>query len=135
MEFVYGLIQHLSIALCKSPDEIENALNSYGKQINSNSSIVKLRYNYDFLIKFWKENNIELRKDYKLVNLIRDTIIEAKCSQCDNNMVPKTFKAMTLCKNFGCELHKKDIRNEKSKATILERHGCEYPSQSIDIKN
>lgn len=39
----------------------------------------KIRYDYEFLQQFCKENEIDLTKDYSLEKVNRDTIIEAKC--------------------------------------------------------
>jgi hypothetical protein len=38
-----------------------------------------VRYDYNYLQQYCKENSIELLKDYSTEKVNRDTIIEAKC--------------------------------------------------------
>ena len=46
----------------------------------------RIRYNYEFLQNFCKENNIALLHDYSNINILRDSIIEGNCntSDCSN---------------------------------------------------
>ena len=60
----------------------------------------KIRYDYEFLQQFCKENGIELTKDYSLEKVNRDTIIEAKClTEGCEEICSKDFR--NLVKN-GC---------------------------------
>ena len=46
----------------------------------------KQRYDYKFLTKFCEENRITLLKSYENEKITRETIIEAKCINCENRM-------------------------------------------------
>jgi len=93
----------------------------------------KMRYDYDFLIKYCTDNDITLKKDYTDVKVNRDTIIEAKCLSC-NEMCIKNFrqfiKTECYCKNHTIENSKK-----KAKETFMERYGGENPMQNKEIRD
>ena len=94
----------------------------------------KTRYDYNFLINYCNENNIELLKDYKNIKLNREIIIKAKCiyNNC-NNIVNKNFRCLI---DYGCYCGscQKIISQEKRKQTNLEKFGVEYPLQNEEIK-
>ena len=88
----------------------------------------KLRYNYEFLQQYCDENKIVLKKDYSKEKVVRDTIIEAKCVNCDNDCI-KNFRLMLSIGCF-CKIHTNENRNEKVKKTCLEKYGFENPFQN-----
>jgi HNH endonuclease len=102
---------------------------------NTEKKLIK-RFNYDFLISFCNENNIELRRDYKKEKVTRDTKIIAKCivKECENNIKVKTFHALTICKNFGCDDHSKTIAVERGKVTNIGIYGVDNPLKNEKIK-
>lgn len=63
----------------------------------------KMRYNYNCLLQFCKENNIILLDDYSKINVIRDTEIKAKCftNDCDG-IVEKSFRELKRRDNVLC---------------------------------
>ena len=93
----------------------------------------KVRYNYDLLKKYCDENGIDLKKDYSNETITRDTIIEAKCLNCDDNC-SKVFRHFI---NVGCycRKHTKENRNEKVKSTCMKKFGVEYPSQNKEVRD
>ena len=119
--------------------------------------IKRIRYDYNFLQKLCKENNIELKKDFSKINLNRDIIIETKClsENCNDDCI-KTFRQLlasgSFCKSctmkntqekmkqtnleiYGCEHPMQNAKvQEKSKETCMENYGCEHPSQSEEVK-
>ena len=58
----------------------------------------KKRYDYKLLKQYCEENVVTLKKDYSKENVLRDTIIEAKCLKCDN-VCSKGFRQFM---NSGC---------------------------------
>ena len=95
----------------------------------------KIRYDYEFLQQFCKENMIILTKDYSLEKVNRDTVIEAKCltDMCDD-ICSKKFQS---CVNHGGFFCKKCTKNNsviKNKQIFFNKYGVEHPSQSSIIK-
>jgi hypothetical protein len=107
------------------------------KEINNNMSETKqiVKYDYNYLHQFCKENGIKLFKDYSTEKINRDTIIEAKClmENC-NEFCIKNFRAIV---NFGsyCKKCKKNISNKKREITCVSKYGVPYLTQSIDMVN
>jgi hypothetical protein len=115
--------------------------------------MTKQQYNYEYLQQFCEENNIKLTKDYTQERVNRDTQIEGNCKteSCDE-MFCKNFRQLTrsggfckLCtgeickqtnlKKFGCEYPSQSEEvKDKIKQTNLKKFGCEYPSQSEEVK-
>src|SRR5437868_6186387 len=59
-------------------------------------------YTRDFLIKFCKDNNIILYNDLEEEKINGFTMIDAKCIDCDNPMIRKSFRMFVENKNFCC---------------------------------
>jgi len=117
----------------------------------------RIRYNYEFLQDFCKENNIGLLHDYSNINILRDSIIEGNCNTIGcSNVFKKKFRQLcvsngfcdnctsqnrknkvkeTCIKKFGtdCTFKSKEIR-DKGKETIIQKYGVENISQNEDIK-
>ena len=94
-----------------------------------------VKYNLDLLIKFCNENHITLLKDYSGEKVNIDIRIIAKCINCDNKMVEKTFEKLLKNKNFGCKECSKYFQQEKTNKTCLEKYGCSTPLQSHEVKD
>jgi len=64
------------------------------------SENIRIKYNYEYLQKYSKENNIILLKDYSNERVNRETLIKAKCltENCNEN-VEKSFRQFY---NVGC---------------------------------
>jgi hypothetical protein len=92
-----------------------------------------VRYDYNYLQQYCKENGIELLKDYSTENVNIYTIIEGKCVNCENNF-SKGMKP--LCINGGvCKKCGIKMRMEKIKCKNKELYGVEYALQSSTIKH
>ena len=93
----------------------------------------KVRYNYGLLKKYCEENGIDLKKDYSNERMTRDTIIEATCLNCDDTC----SKGFRLFIKVGCycEIHTKENKQQKAKATNLEKYGCENPLQNGEVRD
>jgi len=87
-------------------------------------------YDYHFLMSFCKEHEITLLKDYKNEKITRNTVIHAKCTFCDEQMISKTFQNLVESKNTGCLTHHKIIKQKK----ILIKWNVKYPAQSKEIQ-
>jgi hypothetical protein len=85
-------------------------------------------------MEFCKDNNIILRKNYDNENIVRDTIIKAKCIRCDNNMKEKNFRDLVRSKNFGCIDCLPIIKQERAVATNIEIYGCKNAGQNEEVK-
>lgn len=92
----------------------------------------KMRYDNKLLQKYCNENDITLLKDYSNENLVRDTIINAKCLNC-HEICSKNFRQFINSGCF-CNSHTEENKKEKMKATCLERFGYEYASKSGEFK-
>ena len=89
---------------------------------------VKIKYNYDYLQTYCKENNITLLKDYLNEMVNRDTIIYAKCIKNDcNENVEKRFRQLNEVGSF-CIIHTKENLYKKAKST-------EWKSNRIRFNN
>ena len=94
-----------------------------------------VKYNLDLLIKFCNENHITLLKDYSGEKVNIDIRIIAKCINCDNKMIEKTFEKLLKNKNFGCKECSKYFQQEKTNKTCLEKYGVSTPLQSQEVKD
>jgi hypothetical protein len=95
----------------------------------------RIRYNYEFLQGFCKENNVTLLKDYSNEIVNRKTIIEGKCcvNECGDIFI-KSFNTLCINKNFGCLTHSEKIKRERINIKTMEIYGVENVSQSDIIK-
>ena len=91
------------------------------------------RYDKKFLHKFCQENNIILTKNYDKVTC--ETLLAAKCIDCQKDMDEKTFHRFVNGKNFRCKECAKDIINEKREHTNLLKYDCKFPQQTQKVKD
>ena len=95
----------------------------------------KIRYDYEFLQQFCKENGIILTKDYSMEKVNRDTIIEAKCltDGCED-ICTKDFRNFV---NIGCycKIHTEKIKQKNRESTCLKKYGFKHPMCVEKIKN
>ena len=91
-----------------------------------------IKYDYNRLKQYCKENNIILTKNYSKEKMNRETMIEAKCFNCSDD-VKKNFRMLEKHGCF-CKICIKKISKEKRKATNIERLGCENPMQNKGVK-
>ena len=94
-----------------------------------------VRYDYNYLQQYCKENSIELLKDYSTEKVNRNTIIEAIClkSGCQEKCV-KGFRVIVM---YGCycKKHTQENKLEKIKQTTLYIYGVCHNSQLQEIKD
>ena len=95
----------------------------------------RIRYNYEFLQDFCKENNIALLHDYSNITIIRDSIIEGNCSfnGCDKKF-QKRFRSIINEGGCYCIFHTKENIKEKREETIIKKYGVKNAFQSNIIK-
>lgn len=76
----------------------------------------KIKYDLNYLHSYCDKNNISLLKDYRDIQVNRDTIIEAKCliNECVN-ILEKTFRNIVETGGCYCETHTKYNQYEKLK--------------------
>ena len=96
--------------------------------------MTKIRYDYNFLQQFCKENGIILTKDYSLEKVNRETIIEAKCltERCED-ICSKGFRQFIKVGCY-CKKHTEENRQNKIKETNLEKYGVEHSLQSKEVR-
>jgi hypothetical protein len=84
----------------------------------------RVRYDFNFLQNFVKENNLILTVDYSKKTVNRETKIIGKCitTGC-NNLCKKTFGHLFKNKNFGCEECSKIIMIDRAKKTFMDKYG------------
>ena len=92
-----------------------------------------MKYDYNLLLDFCKENNVILRNDYSNKKVTSGTIIEGKCFVCDESFMKK-FSQIYISKSYYCKTHLLEIRKQKSKSSCLEKYGVENISQSKTTK-
>jgi hypothetical protein len=94
-----------------------------------------VRYDYNYLQQYCKENGIEILKDYSTEKVNRDTIFEAKCLKigCEEKCI-KRFREIVM---YGCycKKHTQENKLEKIKQTTLLKYGVCHNSQLVEIKN
>ena len=92
-----------------------------------------IKYSFELLDSFCYKNNVKLANDYSVEQLFGSSKIMYHCTNCDNvNVKCFTYliKRNTLCKRCVT------IESlPKMKATMLEKYGVEFPSQSQEIKD
>jgi hypothetical protein len=95
----------------------------------------KLRYDFNFLQKYCKNNKIELLHDYIDIKINRDIQIEGNCitENCETTF-SKNFRNLILYGGI-CKKCMKYITNDKRKQTNIDNFGCENPQQNENIKN
>ena len=93
-----------------------------------------MKYDYNTLVDFCKENNIILCDDYSNIILRRDTQIKGICKteNCDN-LFTKGFRAL-LNPNGFCSTCAIKYGKDKAKQTNMEKYGVEFTSQSEQVK-
>jgi len=94
-----------------------------------------MKYDYNILLDFCKEQNISLCEDYSNVILNRETQIKGICKteSCDNPFT-KGFRAL-LNPNGYCISCAKKFGKEKAKQTNMEKYGVEHTTQSKEVKD
>lgn len=92
------------------------------------SDNIRIKYNYEYLQKYSKENNITLLKDYSIERVNRETLIEAKCltEKCNEN-VEKSFRQFH---NVGCFCPKHTKENQ-----YIKLKNTEWKSNRIRFNN
>jgi len=88
------------------------------------------RYDYDYLMDFCDAYGLQLLKDYEHEKINRDTIIYAMCTECDDVMIPKTFRDLVKNQNTGCLEHHEVFKQKKFMNTCQTIYGVDNPSQS-----
>ena len=91
-----------------------------------------MHYDHNLLDKYCKENGVMLTKDYSKEKIVRDTIIYSKCLKCDI-VCSKSFRFFVKTGSY-CNVCAVIRGKEKSKATCLEKYGCEHPFQNEEVK-
>jgi len=96
---------------------------------------IKMKYDYNTLVDFCKENNIILCDDYSNTNLNRETQIKGICKteNCDN-IFTKGFRAL-LQPNGFCSFCAVKHAKDKAKKTNMEKYGVEFTTQSEKVKD
>ena len=94
-----------------------------------------MKYDYNTLIDFCKENNIILSDDYSNVTLSRETQIKGICKteNCDN-LFTKGFRALLQPNGFCSSCAVSHAKN-KAKKTNMEKYGVEFTTQSEKVKD
>ena len=138
-------------------------LEKYGVDNVMNNIVIKytcnkvIKYNYDLLKTFLKENNsIKINKDYSNERLnahykLEFMCTDTNCSKVISREFYKFVKMRTLCescsrinakvirketnlKNIGVENYfQSDIIKDKIKETNLKKYGVEYTIQNVEI--
>ena len=90
-----------------------------------------VRYDFNYLQHYCKDNGIILLKDYSNINVNIYTVIEGICVNCQN-IFQKGMKPLCInggmCKKCGIKL-----RMDKIKQTMLEKYGVEHALQNKKI--
>lgn len=91
-------------------------------------------YDFNNLVKYCSEFNVELVKNYENIKVTRDTIIEGKCiNQECNKIFNKLFRNLKKS-NAYCEFCTSANRKIKATKSFLNKYGVENPFQSEYIK-
>lgn len=93
---------------------------------------MKGTYNYDNLISYCKDKEINLLIDYSDKKVTRDTIIIGMCKNCDNEF-NKTFRQLKVSKDYckECTKYNKKIKVEN---TCLLNYGVKSVFQSKEMR-
>jgi hypothetical protein len=70
-------------------------------------------YDYNYLLNFSKENNINLLEDYSNIKILKRSIIKSNCINC-NEECSKSFETMIKYKFFYCIVCSKKIKEENN---------------------
>ncbi len=92
----------------------------------------RIKYNYDYLQTYCKENNITLLKDYSNERVNRDKIIYAKC--IINNCIKNVEKRFRQLHEVGCYCikHTKEISYNKAKNTEWESNRIRFNNNYLN---
>ena len=92
----------------------------------------RIKYNYDYLQTYCKDNNITLLKDYSNERVNRDTIIYAKC--IINNCIENVEKRFRQLHEVGCYCikHTKEISYNKAKNTEWESNRIRFNNNYLN---
>ena len=95
----------------------------------------RMKYDFESLDKYCKENNVILLEDYSSCKLTKDTYIKSKCSyeNCLND-VNKNFRELENAGSY-CKTCIKSKANEVRKQTCLEKYGVENVTKKDDYKS
>ncbi len=97
--------------------------------------MTKGTYNYNNLVSYCNDNEIILLKDYKDINVTRDTCILGKCntSNCINDF-NKTFRQLKVSGNY-CNFCTKNNKKINTENTCLKNYGVKYVFQCKEIRD
>ena len=95
----------------------------------------RVKYDFDLLDKYCKENNVTLLEDYSGCYITRDRRIKTKCSygNCSND-VNKKFRELEISGSY-CKTCIKLKATEVRKQTCLEKYGVENVTKKDDYKS
>jgi hypothetical protein len=91
-----------------------------------------MRYDFNLLTQYCEKNGIKLTNDYSKEKVVIYTVIVGKCLMCEETC-SKTFRFFILSGCF-CKIHTFQNGKEKSKATNLEKYGCENSFQNKEVQ-
>jgi len=94
---------------------------------------MKGTYNYDNLMTYCKEKEINLLIDYSDKKVTRDTIITGTCKNCANEF-NKTFRQLKNSENY-CNICTKINQKYKLENTCLKKYGVKSVFQSKTIRD
>ena len=94
---------------------------------------MKGTYNYDNLMSYCKDKEINLSIDYYGKKVTRDTIITGICKNCANEF-NKTFRQFKMSENY-CNICTKINQKYKLENTCLKKYGVKSVFQSKTIKD
>jgi len=97
--------------------------------------MTKGTYNYNNLVSYCNDNEIILLKDYKDINVTRDTCILGKCntSNCVNDF-NKTFRQLKVSGSY-CNFCTKNNKKINTENTCLKNYGVKSVFQCKEIRN
>jgi hypothetical protein len=95
----------------------------------------RMKYDFERLDKYCKENNVILLDDYSSCKLTKDTYIKSKCAyeNCSND-VNKNFRELENAGSY-CKTCIKLKSTEVRKKTCLEKYGVENVTKKDDYKS
>jgi hypothetical protein len=95
----------------------------------------RMKYDFERLDKYCKENNVTLLEDYSDCKLTKDTYIKSKCSyeNCSND-VNKNFRELENAGSY-CKSCIKLKSTEVRKQTCLQKYGVENVTKKHDYKS
>ena len=95
----------------------------------------RMKYNFERLDKYCKENNVTLLEDYSSCQFTKDTYVKSKCSyeNCEN-IVNKRFRQLEKSGSY-CLNCIKIKSNYVRKKTCLNKYGIENAAKTTGVKN